>query len=291
MKTQIKVLVTGAAGKSAGAAIEELLKNGVSVKALVHKADERAKKLVSKGVEVIVGDFLNFDDIANAMQGVDSAYFCFPVLVPGLLQATAYFAQAAKDAGVKTIVNMSQISARRDSKSNAAQDHWVGERILDMTGIPVTHLRPTFFDDWFLYIREEIQQENLITLPFGDGRWAPIDSADLGLAVAKLLVDPKDYRGKTIRLFGPEEYNVYEMSEILSSVLNRKITYKPVSMEEFTSITDKKGAHPHFIQHVTHVAQDCVEGLFSGTSDDLERITGAKPTTLAEFFTEKKMAF
>ena len=42
---------------------------------------------------------------------------------PGIIQATAYFAQAAKEAGVEAIVNMSQIIAREDANSRSARDH------------------------------------------------------------------------------------------------------------------------------------------------------------------------
>lgn len=187
MEKQLKVLITGATGKSGGAAIDELLEMGYPVRALVHSHDERSEKLAAKGAEVVVGDLLNYNDISAAMQGIDTAYFCFPVIVPGVLQATAYFAQAAKENGLKGIVNMSQISARRVAKSNAAQDHWVGEQILNMTGIPTVHLRPTFFDDWFLYTRDIIHETSTIVLPFGNGRWAPVDSADLGRAIAYSL--------------------------------------------------------------------------------------------------------
>ncbi|SHN45167.1 NmrA family NAD(P)-binding protein [Chitinophaga sp. CF418] len=291
MEKQFKVLITGGAGKSGGAAVNELLKLNVSVRALVHREDERSAQLRARGVEVVVGDLLNFNDISAAMNGIDTAYFCFPILTPGVLQATAYFAQAAKASGLKAIVNMSQISARREAKSNAAQDHWVSERIFDMSGIPVTHLRPTFFDDWFLYVREDIQKQNAIVLPFGNGRWAPVDSADLGRVVAHILAKPAGYQGKVIKLFGPEEYDVFEMSGILSRVLGRNITYHPVSIERFTELDEAKGAHPHFVQHVTHVAQDCIDGIFAGTNTAVEEITGQKATTLAAFFADKKEAF
>lgn len=291
MNKQFKVLVTGATGKSGGSAVEELLKLGFPVRALVHSQDERSERLAARGVEIVVGDLLNFNDISAAMKGIDTAYFCFPILTPGVLPATAYFAQAAREAGLKGIVNMSQVSARRDAKSNAAQDHWVGERILDMSCVPVTHLRPTFFDDWFLYIRENISQMNTIRLPFGKGRWAPVDSDDLGRVVARILVHPQEYAGKTINLYGPEEYDVFEMSDILSKVLGRKITYDPVSIQEFTKEDAEQGAHSHFTQHVTHVAQDCQNGIFAGTNDNIALITGRKPTTLAEFFIRTKPAF
>src|SRR5439155_26791403 len=71
-----------------------------------------------------------------------------PIEVPGILEATAFFAQAALEQGVSAIVNMSQISARRIAKSHAAQNHWIAERLLDRSGIPVTHLRPTLIHAW-----------------------------------------------------------------------------------------------------------------------------------------------
>jgi methylmalonyl-CoA mutase cobalamin-binding subunit len=47
---------------------------------------------------------------------VQRGYFCYPIS-PGLVQATAQFAQAAKEASVEVIVNMSQKSARSEAKS------------------------------------------------------------------------------------------------------------------------------------------------------------------------------
>ena len=52
-------------------------------------------------------------------------------LAPGLLDATVIFAQAAAEAGVRSVVSMSQVSARREAASNAARQHWLAERLLD----------------------------------------------------------------------------------------------------------------------------------------------------------------
>jgi uncharacterized protein YbjT (DUF2867 family) len=56
-------------------------------------------------------------------------------LAEGLLEAITVFAAAAKEAGVESIVNMSQITARADFPSQAARQYWLGERILDWSGI------------------------------------------------------------------------------------------------------------------------------------------------------------
>ncbi|MGO7580474.1 hypothetical protein ACC699_37710, partial [Rhizobium ruizarguesonis] len=34
-----------------------------------------------------------------------------------------------------------QISARRESTSHEAQDHWISERVFEWSGVPTTHLR------------------------------------------------------------------------------------------------------------------------------------------------------
>src|SRR5271168_3803227 len=104
--TSQSVLVTGATGDTGGYAIDALAKIDVSVRAMVRKDDERAARLRATGVEVILADLLDLDSVRSAMEGVSAAYFVYP-LVPGLIDATAYFAQAAREAGVRSIVNMS----------------------------------------------------------------------------------------------------------------------------------------------------------------------------------------
>ena len=110
------------------------------MRALAHREDDRSKRLEKMGAEVVIGDFLKFNDVRAAMRGVRGAYFCYPVL-PGILQATAYFAHAAKEASLECVVNMSQKSACEDAKSHAMCDHWLAERVFDWSGLTVAHLR------------------------------------------------------------------------------------------------------------------------------------------------------
>jgi uncharacterized protein YbjT (DUF2867 family) len=137
---QQKFLVTGATGDTGGYTVEQLLERGHAVRALAHREDDRSKRLEKMGAEVVIGDLLKFNDVRATMRGVRGAYFCYPIR-PGILQATAYFAQAAKEAGLECVVNMSQKSAREDALSHAAQDHWLSEQVFDWSGITATHLR------------------------------------------------------------------------------------------------------------------------------------------------------
>jgi NAD(P)H dehydrogenase (quinone) len=137
-------LITGATGNSGAHTVKLLRERGLRVRALVHSLDERADRLRELGTEVVQGDPLDFPAVSAATVGVSAAYFKYPV-APGLVEATANFVQAACEAGVHAVVNMSQIPARRDAKSNAARAHWIAERLLDRSALITTHLRPTFF--------------------------------------------------------------------------------------------------------------------------------------------------
>ena len=282
MKQQETFLVTGATGYTAGYAIPALLEKGVKVKAFVHTIDDRIKKLERPGVEIVQGDLLDFHSVSRAMKGITGIYYIYPILTPGILSGTAYLIQAAREEGVRNIVNMSQISARREAKSNAALDHWMAERILDLSDIQVTHIRPTFFAEWLIY-SDTIKKHNKVVLPFGDGRYAPIAAEDQGRVIAELLVNPKGHDGKIYPLFGPMEYNVHEIAGILSEQLGRHITYQDISIDRYKEEAPKQGYHPHFVQHISSVAQDCRDGLFAGTNTAVKDITGREPMGIREF--------
>jgi NAD(P)H dehydrogenase (quinone) len=286
-----KVLITGATGATGGNAIKKLLELKVPVRALVHQVDERSKKLSSQGVEIFQGDLSDFESVSEALQGITAAYFVFPVKVAGLLEATAVFAQAALEQGVEAIVNMSQISARRIAKSHAAQNHWIAERLLDRSGIPVTHLRPTFFAEWLMYVSESIREKNMFPLPFGDARYAPIAAEDQGRVIAAILNDSAEHAGKIYPLYGPKELTQYEVADLLTQVLGRRITYVPVEIDAFREIWNEMGYSPYIQQHISAVAQDCRDGVFSGTNDLVEKLTGEKPMPMLDYIVKNKAHF
>jgi uncharacterized protein YbjT (DUF2867 family) len=165
-----KVLITGATGDTGRAAVKEALALGLDVRAMVHGKDERSSALEKLGAEVVLGDLLEINTIRAAMEGVDAAYFCWPVK-PGLIHATVNFAQAAKEAGVSTVINLSQRSANRDSTSDSCRDSFIAEQVFNWSGLPVIHLRPTYFLEWLLYPWQlPYLQQGILRMPVGKGR-------------------------------------------------------------------------------------------------------------------------
>lgn len=285
-----KVLITGATGATGSSAVNKLLELRIPVRAMVRQIDERSEELKEKGVEVIKGDISVLEDVSRALEGVEAAYYLYPLGAEGLIESTAFFAQAAIEQNVGHIVNMSQISARRDSKSLTAQRHWIAEGIFNRSGIPVTHLRPTFFAETTLNYVMEVKKNNRLALPFADSKYAPIAAEDQGNVIAAILANPTEHAGKVYPLYGPTELTQYQTAEILSEVLGRRITYVPMEIDEFGEYLKGKRTDLQ-IQHLMAVAQDCRDGLFSGTSDTVEAITGQKPVSMTEFISDHKAFF
>jgi len=212
-------LITGATGNTGTPTVKLLRDAGHRVRALVHGIDERSKSLEELGAEVVAGDFLDFDAVSSAMVGVTAAYFCYPVHPGGLLQATTIFAQAASEAGVHAVVNMSQISARREAKSNAARQHWLAGRLLDRTAMVTTHLRPTFFAEWLNLFWERRENEGVLRLPLGNGRHAPISGRDQANVIAAILQNPDPHDRQIYPLVGPEELDHYAIAQKVGQTL------------------------------------------------------------------------
>jgi NAD(P)H dehydrogenase (quinone) len=308
-----KILITGATGDTGGYAIEQLLQKGHQVRALVHRIDDRSKRLKDKGVEVVAGDYLDLDAMRVAAQGVRRAYFVYPIR-PGIIQATAYFAQAAKEAGVEAIVNMSQVSAREDSLSHAARDHWVAERVFDWSGVAVTHLRPTFFAEWLLYNAFTIKAGTL-TSPLGPGKHAPVAAEDQARVIAGILENLAPHGGKVYPLFGPKEYTQIEIAQVLSRVLGKDVRYKQITVNELQQqrasshspaagqVNARSGygeaeqlqrgelKESFLLQHLHEVALNHQAGIFAGANDVIETIGGRPPMSLEAFIEKHRKAF
>lgn len=283
------LLITGATGRTGGHAARLLLERGHRVRAMVRTFDDRAARLRDSGADVVVGDLHSLNDVRAAAEGARGAYYVHPI-EPGLVEATAIFAQAADEAGVETVVNMSQISARRDAASTAASHHWLAERVLDWAPFDVTHLRPTFFAEWFVFFPWAFD-DGVLHMPFGDGRHAPITAEDQGRVIAAILETPDEHAGKIYPLVGAVEMNHYEIAEAISRATGRPLRYEPQDIESWVADLQANGGSPFLAQHLSNVAVDYRNGVFSGTNDIVERVGGKKPMTIEDFVAANKSAF
>ena len=153
-------LVTGAAGRvgSVGKIVVELLrKRNLSVRALVRREDERSDALRATGAEIVVGDLTRAPDVARALQGCRRMYFGMSVSAP-YLEATVTTAAVARERrDLEVVVNISQMTVSQMSLTNMTdspqqRQHWLGEQVLNWSGLPVVHVRATVFLQNFFFL-------------------------------------------------------------------------------------------------------------------------------------------
>jgi NAD(P)H dehydrogenase (quinone) len=278
-----KVLISGATGDTGRATVREAIALGLDVRAMVRGIDARSDALAAQGAEIVIGDLLDIDTVRAAMDGVDAAYFVWPVQ-PGLIAATVNFAQAAKEVGVKTVINLSQRSADRNSTSDSCRDSFIAERVFDWSGLDVIHLRPTYFLEWLLYPWQlPYLQQGVLRMPVGKGHHSPIAADDQGRAIAALLKAPEAYIGQTIALSGPVEMDHAQMAAELSEALGRPIVFQDLPIDEYCASIAAMGVPSYIVEHLRGAMADYQNGHMAGADDNIARLTGRRSMTVGEF--------
>lgn len=281
-----RFLIVGAGGSHGATGnhvARQLLAGRLPVRAFVRQVDERADELSGLGAEVVVGDIRDYEAVRAALDGVQGAYLTYPI-AEGLLEATATFAAAAKQTGLRSVVNISQITARPDHASPAARQHWLAERVLDWSGIGVTHLRPPFFLENLAISAATIATEGKLYLPYGQGRHAPIAGEDIARVAVGILTNPSKHGGKTYVPTGPAPLSMAEQASVLSRVLDRSVEYVDIPVEHWRQVLSRLDSmSPYLIEHLSAVALSHQQGEFDAVTGVVETIGGAPPQSLEAF--------
>jgi NAD(P)H dehydrogenase (quinone) len=67
---------------------------------------------------------------------------------------------------------------------------WLAEQVLNWSGLPVVHVRPTVFLENPLLLNlaaRSIAMDNTVRLPFGTGRTSPVAAEDVAEVIATIL--------------------------------------------------------------------------------------------------------
>jgi len=165
-------------------------------------------------------------------------------LAPSYLEATATVATVARAVGdVDALVaisqmTVSQMDALSMSESHHQRLHWLSEQVLNWSGLPVVHVRPTVFLDSQLFTTvaaRSIADSGTIRLPFGTGRTSPVATDDVARVVATVLTDPGPYVGRAFDLTGPRSQDMNGVADEYTRALNRPVTYVDVPWETWAS--------------------------------------------------------
>lgn len=219
------ILVTGATGTIGRNVVEQIVKRGADVRALVR---DPAKANFPASVEAVKGDLLDVDSLRSAFKGV-STLFLLNAVVPDEFTQALIALNLAREAGIDRIVYLSVIHS--DVYVNVP--HFAGkfgvERMIEQMGFNATILRPAYFMTNELTIKDVVTGYGVYPMPIGSKGLAMIDARDIGEIAAIELVrretSATSLPPATINLVGPDTLTGAKAAAIWSEVLGRTITY------------------------------------------------------------------
>ena len=219
------ILVTGATGTVGRQVIEQLVKRGADVRALVR---DPAKANFPAGVAVAQGDLLDVDALRSAFSGVSTLFLLNAVAPDEFMQALIAL-NLARQAGVERIVYLSVIHS--DLYVNVP--HFAGkfavERMIEKMGFNATILRPAYFMNNDLTIKDVVTGYGVYPMPIGSKGLAMIDARDIGEIAAIELIRREQSATPLpldrINLVGPDVLTGTDVAGIWSEALGRTIAY------------------------------------------------------------------
>ena len=229
------ILVTGATGKQGGAALRHLQAKGFAVRAMTRDPEQpAARALVGQGAEVAKGDM---EDVASIVRVLDGVYGVYSVQdwqggVEQEVRQGVNLVEAAERAVVDQIVYSSVAAADKNTGIPHFDSKFQVEERIQRAGVPYTILRPVFFMENWLGMRQTIEQ-GAITLPLKpETRLQMIAVDDIGAFVAMAFEHPGKWRGRAIDLAG-DEHSMEETARVLSGPVGREVKYQQAPWEAF----------------------------------------------------------
>lgn len=219
------ILVIGATGRVGRHVVDQLVARDADVRVLTR---DPAKATFPANVAVAAGDLLDIDALRAAFSGTSTLFLLNAVTGDEFTQALITL-NIAREAGVDRIVYLSVFDADRAvNVPHFAVKHGA-ERMLALMGFGATILRPTYFIDNEVMVKDVVLQHGVYPMPIGDKGVAMVDARDIAEVAAIELIRREQAPGnlplQTINLVGPETLTGESVAKIWSEVLGRPITY------------------------------------------------------------------
>jgi uncharacterized protein YbjT (DUF2867 family) len=225
----MKVLVTGATGKVGSLLVTELIERGTDVRILTR--NEPNPKAVPNEVEVAVGNLLDPESVARAMEGIDKLFLLNALGPSELTEALIGFGMARR-ARVKHVTYLSAFKADRIKDSPNLAAKFAVECAIGNSDIPFTFLRPNYFIQNDGQLMPMIAGTGLYPVPLGEAGVSAVDIRDVAEAAAISLTE-KGHVGQTYDLVGPTVISGPSNAALWSKLMGKPIEYAGHDLERW----------------------------------------------------------
>lgn len=280
----MKILVTGGTGTVGSAVVSELLKRGAQVRVLSRKQPQPGK--LPAGVEAAIGDFLDPVSVEQAMRGVDKLFLLNAVLPDELTQALIAYG-VARRVGLKHVTYLSVFKADQFPEIPHFASKAAVEGALRAFAVPYTILRPGFFFQNDLRLKDALTGPGIYPVPIGTAGMAAVDVRDIAEAAAISLTQD-GHEGQTYDLVSSTMLTGPGAAAVWSRVLGKEIKYTGHDFDQYEQAL--RAIMPAWSAFDFRVMfQGYFERGFASTEAEVTRFTkllGHSPRTYDDFATE-----
>ena len=284
-----KIIITGATGTVGQALLPNLLEHDVQVVALTRSPEKIRER--SAHLEVLQADLRDQASYADALAGADAAY-----LLTDMTAETEslqnQFIDACQAQGVSLVVKQSAMGTAADSPVSMFRMHAIIEQHLKASGVAYCLLQPNSFSQNLLAHSQSIKTQGAIYAPMGDGKVSYVDARDIArVATTVLTDDSRKHHNQTYVLTGPEAVSMQESAEVIGTLIGKKVSYYPVSYEQGKEAMMNFGMDEWLVDDLIATARLGAEGKARKVTENIENVTGTKPTTLKESLSDYQASF
>lgn len=285
-----KLMITTGNGMFGGALVSALAgRDDVEVNAMVRNLD--AFTTPAGNITAIKGDMDDPATLAAAVDGVTDVFLVSPmderIATREINVIDAVVASGTNARILKLHGAVEHAGDHLSSLHMKSIDH------LNASGLPWTLICPNSVMETCFFGLSKSLQFGVIAGTSGHGKVGFVALADVAEATADVVADG-GWVGESVMLTGPEAIDMYQVAADFSAVLGKEIPFQDMSEDDFANMVIEFGAFPDRetleMQVLCHY-RAWARGGADLVSDDFERVTGHKATSVRQWIAMNKAHF
>jgi uncharacterized protein YbjT (DUF2867 family) len=220
----MRILVTGATGAIGGGLTPRLVAEGHEVRALTRRREAAKLGNIPATVRLQTGDVVSGIGLAEALEGVDVAFYLIHSMEPGAVEhfgvrerrAAENFADAALRAGVGRIVYLGGLvppgASSEHLASRLAVEHILLEAVPESVAVRASIVIGARSRSFRLLVRLVERMPVMVIPAWGEHRTAPVDERDVIRCLIECVTAPQ-VAGRSLDLVGPEVVSYRQLIE------------------------------------------------------------------------------
>jgi uncharacterized protein YbjT (DUF2867 family) len=241
------------------------------------------------GAEIVVGSFEDDASLARALDGVETMLLAGRD-GPDAVSQHRRVLDRARRAGVSHVVKLSAIGASAASPIALMREHEEVDELVRRSGAGFTLLKPHLYMQNLLRAADTVRRDGVLSAPMREGRYALVDTRDVGAAAAAVLVDPAAHAGTTHLLTGPQDVTYADVAAAIAAIADRRVEYEAVEPDVYEERLLAAGLPAWRAFDLAHIAA-AYSGAENDVSPALESLLGRTPRSLPEFLADHGDAF